>query len=59
MLPESACPKVTMLGLKQVNDPVNFQADLIGNMSSGCFKIVASFPNLPSVSTKITCRNAD
>ena len=30
MLPESACPKVTMLSLKQVNDPVNLELDLIG-----------------------------
>lgn len=59
MLPESACPKVTMLGLKQVNDPVNLQSDLIGDMSSGCSKSAASFLNLPSVSIKTTCRNAD
>ena len=30
MLPESACPKVTTLGLKQVNDSVNLESDLIG-----------------------------
>jgi len=43
MLPEGACLKVTMLGLKQVNDPVDLQSDLIGNMSSGCSKNVADF----------------
>ena len=30
MLPEGACPKVTTLGLKQVNDSVNLESDLIG-----------------------------
>ncbi len=30
MLPEGTCPKVTTLGLKQVNDPVNLESDLIG-----------------------------
>lgn len=30
MLPESACQKVTTLGLKRVNDPVNLESDLIG-----------------------------
>ncbi len=57
MLPEGACLKVTMLGLKQVNDPVNLERTSSANTSSDCFKSVASFPNLPSVSIKITCRN--
>jgi hypothetical protein len=30
MLPEGTCPKVTTLGLKQVNDTVNLEPDLIG-----------------------------
>ncbi len=30
-----------------------------GSMSSDCFKSAVSFLNLPSVSIKITCRNAD
>jgi len=30
MLRENACPTVTTLGLKQVNDPVNLESDLIG-----------------------------
>ena len=30
MLRESACPTVTTLGLKQVNDSVNLESDLIG-----------------------------
>ncbi len=30
MLPESAYPKVTTLGLKRVNDPVNLESDLMG-----------------------------
>ena len=30
MLPESAYPKVTTPGFKQVNDSVNLESDLIG-----------------------------
>jgi riboflavin synthase len=30
MLPEIACQKMTILGLKQVNDSVNLESDLIG-----------------------------
>jgi riboflavin synthase len=49
MLPEDTCPKVTTLGLKQVNDTVNLESDLIGKYIERLLQERGQFP-IPTIS---------
>ncbi|OQW34252.1 MAG: hypothetical protein A4E19_01980 [Nitrospira sp. SG-bin1] len=58
MLREIACSKVTTLGLKQVNDTVNLESDLIGKYVESLLQERGQLPK-PTVSIdKDTCRNS-
>ncbi len=46
MLPESACPKVTTRGLKQVDDSVILKSDLISKYVEGLLQERGQLPKL-------------
>lgn len=49
MLPKGACPKVTTLGLKQMNDSVNLEFGLIGKYVERLLQERSQLPK-PSIS---------
>lgn len=60
MLRESACPTVTTLGLKQVNDSVNLESDLIGKYVERLFQERGQVAPKPTpVIAKTICRSED
>jgi riboflavin synthase len=53
-----ACPTVTTLGFKQVNDPINLEYDLIGIYVERLLQERGQLPKPPSASKQTICGNA-
>ncbi len=59
MLPDGACSKGTTCGLKQFEDTVNLESDLIGKYVERLIQDETNFRNPPSASIQGACKNRD